>query len=399
MSSYEPTTSDGAFRSEVLVNTEKSGAADATTAYDSLVEPNANLASKPTGEPLLTPSGDFVPFGGAAAPVLESNGLYPLSTPEPVGSGIPTRDSHVPNVAGSNPTNTRISAQLHSEFSLQDLDQSNFARNAQWCVDGRAILVVCEDASVEVLSVGDDVEIKPNLRVKYPAPVLSTTWFPSASPVDPASYCFVAAVRDCPVKLIDASDGRLRASYRIVDHRERFVAPHCMAFNMYMNKLYCGFEDAIEVFDVHCPGAEGTRLHTVPTKKSRDGLKGIVSALAFAPEWSGLYAAGSYSGGIAMYAEETGSQAQGWLEGADGGVTQIKFNPTQPHLVHAAFRRSSKIATWDVRNPSEPVGLFDRGVVRTNQRLWFDVNLDGRLGVAGDEVSVFGSGFGMGRGW
>lgn len=24
---------------------------------------------------------------------------------------------------------------------------------------------------------------------------------------------------------------QLRASYKIVDHRERFIAPHCMAFN------------------------------------------------------------------------------------------------------------------------------------------------------------------------
>ena len=40
-----------------------------------------------------------------------------------------------------------------------------------------------------------------------------------------------------------------------------------------VSRLYCGFEDAIEVFDVHYPG-EGTRLRTVPTKKSRDGLRG-----------------------------------------------------------------------------------------------------------------------------
>jgi hypothetical protein len=51
---------------------------------------------------------------------------------------------------------------------------------------------------------------------------------------------------------------------------------------------------------------------------------GIMSALAFAPNWSGLYAAGSYSGGIAMYTEDTGAQVQGWLEGVEGGVTQVR---------------------------------------------------------------------------
>ncbi|QRV85263.1 WD40 domain-containing protein [Ceratobasidium sp. AG-Ba] len=276
----------------------------------------------------------------------------------------------------------------HSTSLLSDSSTTNFARNIQWSVDGRALLVVCEDSTIEVLGVEQNMDITPSLAAKNPAPVLSTAWFPTASPSDPASYCFVSAVRDCPVRLVDASDGRLRASYRIIDHQERFIAPHCMGFNMYMNRLYCGFEDAIEIFDVHNPGVEGTRLHTVPTKKSRDGLRGIISALAFTPDWSGLYAVGSFSGGIAMYTEDTGVQIQGWLEGIDDGVSQIKFNPTQPHLVHVAFRRSSTIATWDIRNPVEPVGFFDRGTAETNQRLWFDVRSDGQWLAAGDEGGV-----------
>jgi hypothetical protein len=44
-------------------------------------------------------------------------------------------------------------------------------------------------------------------------------------------------------------------------------------------RLYCGFEGAIEVFDLDYPG-EGTRLLTTPSKKSRDGLKG---------EWLAMY--------------------------------------------------------------------------------------------------------------
>jgi hypothetical protein len=40
-------------------------------------------------------------------------------------------------------------------------------------------------------------------------------------------------------------------------------------------RLYCGFEDAIEEFDVSSPG-EGTRLSTTPSKKTKEGLKGGV---------------------------------------------------------------------------------------------------------------------------
>lgn len=73
--------------------------------------------------------------------------------------------------------------------------------------------------------------------------------------------------------LIAILQPQLRASYRIVDHRERQIAPHSLAFTYSGQRLYCGFEDAIEVFDVGQPG-EGERRHTSPTKKSKDGLKG-----------------------------------------------------------------------------------------------------------------------------
>ena len=43
-----------------------------------------------------------------------------------------------------------------------------------------------------------------------PAPILDFIWYPTATPLNPASFCFVASVRECPVKLLDASDGRVR---------------------------------------------------------------------------------------------------------------------------------------------------------------------------------------------
>jgi len=40
------------------------------------------------------------------------------------------------------------------------------------------------------------------------------------------------------------------------------------------NSLYCGFDNAIEIFDVGRPGDEGYRLKTTRTRSSRDGQKG-----------------------------------------------------------------------------------------------------------------------------
>lgn len=42
-----------------------------------------------------------------------------------------------------------------------------------------------------------------------PAPIVDYAWYPSATLNAPATFCFLASVRECPVKLLDASDGRV----------------------------------------------------------------------------------------------------------------------------------------------------------------------------------------------
>ncbi|KDQ56127.1 hypothetical protein JAAARDRAFT_36912 [Jaapia argillacea MUCL 33604] len=304
----------------------------------------------------------------------------------------------------------------------------NFARAAKWSPDGSVVLAQCENRSFRILDVtqqiappgnassqsGEEASTSASTSNSSPpsfsrtyeqaAPILDFLWYPTASPYDPASYCFVASVRECPVKLYDAMDGRLRASYKIVDHRERQIAPHSLAFNVSASKLYCGFEDAIEVFDLHSPG-EGTRLQTTPSKKTKDGLKGIISALAFYPSYElGYFAAGSLSpssatsSNIALFSESTGEKAIGYLglDGNGGGVrasvTQLQFNPAKPQLLYASFRRTGLIYAWDLRgNMSIPIQQFRknddgrRETSDTNQKMRFDVDIGGKWLAVGDQ--------------
>ncbi|KAI0683292.1 WD40-repeat-containing domain protein [Cytidiella melzeri] len=304
---------------------------------------------------------------------------------------------------------------------------NNFvARCAKWCPDGSVSLAQCEDAALRYLDIPPSLlsnattSTPPLLpgqttsKFPQPSPILDFTWYPFATPTNPATFCFLTSVRECPVKLLDAASGRLRASYKIVDHRERHVAPHSLAFNGTATKIYCGFEDAIEVFDTLYPG-EGTRWHTTPSKKSRDGLKGIISALAFSPDTSsGVFAAGSLnpssptSSNVAILTEPTGQvpvlyvgdEPSGGF-GVRSSVTQLMFNPTRPYLLYASFRRNDHIYTWDLRGDvSKPVQRFQRNnphhhhhqEVETNQRLRFDVDIGGNwlsVGNQRGEISFF----------
>ncbi|ORX34502.1 WD40-repeat-containing domain protein [Kockovaella imperatae] len=253
--------------------------------------------------------------------------------------------------------------------------QNNFARSARWCADGSSILVTAEDRIIRVVK-----SLKETTIIACPDAVVSTSWYPSASGDNPATHCFVAGIRDSPVRLVDASDGRIRAQYPIVDHRERVIAPHSLAFNPDASKLYCGFDSAIEVFDVSNPG-HGTSDRLVLAK---DAQKGLVSALAFAPDYSGIFAAGDYNGAVALYSEGSAAPIQHVDGVVGGGVTQIAFNPIRPTMMLVAARRSGEIQAFDTRDLSKPVkGLQRDGW--TNQRLDFGLDPWGRYLAVGDQ--------------
>ena len=58
--------------------------------------------------------------------------------------------------------------------------------------------------------IGDQSRLGTARCFKCPDAVLSTLWYPSASLNTPERFCFIASVRDSPVRLVDASDGRVR---------------------------------------------------------------------------------------------------------------------------------------------------------------------------------------------
>ncbi|KAJ3825238.1 WD40-repeat-containing domain protein [Lentinula raphanica] len=288
---------------------------------------------------------------------------------------------------------------LDVALALTD-DPQNFARITKWSPDGTVHLSHCEDRSYHLgrFDLADSNQpnsiSQPSLKFPQSSPIVDFAWYPAATSTDPATFCFISSVRECPVKLLDASDGRCRASYPIIDHRERFIAPHSLAFNLTAQKLYCGFENAIEVFDVSYPG-EGIRLATIPNKSSKDGLKGIISALAFCPSYeSDVFAAGSLNANIsniALFSESQGAAPLMFLDGGvQAGVMQLQFNPSQPHLLYASFRRDTRIFCWDIRhNTDRPMKIYTSGLLplnssyapsfkeSTNQKHRFDINVGG----------------------
>ncbi|KAK1926502.1 putative guanyl nucleotide binding protein [Papiliotrema laurentii] len=275
---------------------------------------------------------------------------------------------------------------------IQEVDSAiphNFFRTARWCPDASAILTTAEDRVLRVYkssTENDQVLLSGAGSFRQPDAVHAAQWYPSASATAPETYCFMASIKDTPVRLIDATDGRIRATYPIVDHRERFVSPHCFAFNPSSAKVYCGHESAIEVLDIANPGYDTSeRLKTSLSRKETSGQKGIISSIAFCPDYSGSYVAGSYNGSVSMYSEDTGANPLLHFEGVSpGGVTHLALHPLSPTVVFVGSRKSTSIQVYDVRDVSAPLAELPR-LGTTNQRLLFDVDPWGRYLTSGDE--------------
>lgn len=158
-----------------------------------------------------------------------------------------------------------------------------------------------------------------------------------------------------------------------------------MAFHPSLSKLYCGCSSFIEIIDL--ASSSSTQLKTTFTKSSKDGQKGIISALAFAPGATGDFVAGGYDGSVGMYTED--GELEGWLGGVEGGgVTQLSYHPLNPTLLFVASRRSDVIQVYDLHNPFQPLHSLPRKGW-TNQRIRFDIDVWGRWLASGDEVSSF----------
>lgn len=188
-----------------------------------------------------------------------------------------------------------------AEFS-ESKPKNNCLKGLKWSPDGTCILSASEDQLLRVFELPTDLgeagptELRSAVCAREGDAIYDYDWFPAMDSSDPVSCCFVSACRDHPLHLWDAYSGALRASYMPFNHLDEICSAYAAAFDLGGAQLYCGFERAIRVFDVSRPGRQCELRRTCATKKSRAGQRGIISSFAFAPDYSGLFAAGSYSG-------------------------------------------------------------------------------------------------------
>lgn len=109
----------------------------------------------------------------------------------------------------------------------------------------------------------------------------------------------------------------------------------------------------------------------------------MISSISFNPDYSGLYAAGSFSGDISVYAENSGAQSFFDIVRLGYGVDTLKWSPCGRYL-WISGRNNPEITCWDVRNTKRQVGTVTRSI-SSNQRNKFAIDPWGQYLIAGDD--------------
>jgi len=282
-----------------------------------------------------------------------------------------------------------------TEFAQATNVKNNFLKGCKWSPDGSCLLTASDDRVLRLFDLYEFVretanstgetpdvneELQATLRMRAPDLIYDYCWYPFMNSDNPATCCFLSSSRESPVHLHDAFNGSLRCSYRAFNHVEEFVAAQALTFNPDGSKIVCGYDKCIRIFDLDTPGRTCESFSTF-TKKTRRGVKGIVSCFDFHPSYPDLFACGSYGKSIGLFSLNSG-EFQYRLDGQSGGVTGVRFTPCGNRLM-ASGRKDDEILCYDIRNLGQIMFVLKR-TMTTNQRLQFELDTNGRYLFSGD---------------
>lgn len=193
--------------------------------------------------------------------------------------------------------------------------------------------------------------------------------FDSSSP--PTALYATCRGHSLPIHLIDAYTSSLRASYRPHNAVDELEGPTIVEFSPDGRRIYgTGFKTdrTIAVFDTSIPGREGQILRLGKTRRSKDGQKGIPSAIAFPTNNYGgenhngpcnVFAVGAYSP-ASIYIYDDRMNASAGTIVLHGGLTVVGHGK--------AFSRKKRHFTDNTTNDNNNNNDDNDGQIENN---WF----------------------------
>ncbi|KAJ2447370.1 hypothetical protein GGF42_005459 [Coemansia sp. RSA 2424] len=281
------------------------------------------------------------------------------------------------------------------------LPAGDFMRSVRWSPDGSALAAATDSGALQIHDLTAVVDAyyhhhshaqanelllsqAHTLRPPSSTALLAYAWYPHMHSSAPETCCVVESARDHPVQLRDTRSGRVRASYPAMSDVDAPMTASAVEFTANGESFLAGYAASVARFDVARPGLPVVQRATAPSRRSPDGMKGVVSSIAVR---GGLAACATFSGHLGLKSALGLDDVATWRvppEYRGAGVTDLRWSGE--HLLWAAQRRAQWLVAWDVRDLRSPVAAVRRPA-DTMQRLAIDADGTGRHLVAGQAGS------------
>eukprot|EP00967_Tisochrysis_lutea_P096517 scaffold141409_cov31-Tisochrysis_lutea.AAC.2 len=311
----------------------------------------------------------------------------------------------------------------------------NVVRGVLWAPDGSCLLSASEDCALRLFELPADAcgapmasELETALQIEQGESVYDYCWYPLMRSAEPLSCCVLSSCRDHPIRMWDAYDGSLRASYSAYNHLDELTTAYSLAFNPSGCKIYCGY---VMPAPRHS-GLQCARLpHTSPTScapaadcadrgpthhadsQGEGRTAGHPLVLGVCTRWIGpvrrrfvCWIHRCLLGGLARarhparrprwwhHAGELSSLRAAHLDPVQrtqydrrtpSCTSQVLWTHDGQYLLTGA-RRDGRILCWDVRKTCAPLCSYER-LAPTNQRIGFDLSINSETLVTGSQVA------------
>ena len=269
---------------------------------------------------------------------------------------------------------------------------TGYWKSVQWSPDGSCLLTNCEDTRVRVYEPFTGGALTSSAKAAWTTSegelIYDLQWYPLMHSAQPAS-CFIAvSSRQHPVHLLDAFQGRLRATLPSLNAQDQLISPLSLSFSIDGQSLLTGFSHSrVDSFDLQRP------QEIQQSCKGVGGVPGMISCLQHNPnrhEYDQVVALASYSGYIAVHDRRSTlwrkhSKPLLKQKGPASGISQLLFSPCG-HYLFASPRKKSVVACWDVRmaERTPPLHVFYRPL-HSNQKISMDLDMSGHSLVTGGD--------------
>ncbi|KAJ1827948.1 Telomerase Cajal body protein 1, partial [Coemansia sp. RSA 2599] len=202
------------------------------------------------------------------------------------------------------PATSLPETQCVARTSAEDIASDNCFRSVHWSPDGQSLAASNEDNALRIYDYqpaeGEQKQLEPRLTIAHGETLTAYRWYPYMSTSDPATCCIAEATRDQPIHIRDSNSGAVRASYAAYSAHETLMTAGAVAFSWDGAKILAGYAGHLAQFDVQRPGLPVDTGATTPSRRSKEGMKGVVSCIAPRNNDTRTMACASFSGHLSV---------------------------------------------------------------------------------------------------